>query len=238
MITRNGKIARLPRNIREQLNHKLDDGEPGGRIVEWLNGLPEVRHVLAEDFGGCRINEQNLSQWRGGGYRDWQKQQERRTLVRQLTEDAGELKTDAGGVELGNHLSAVLMAELAESARDLLAAITDPAERSARAQEFLHTLARVRREDYRAGRLEIERERRARERAEEKEKDDHRREWAREVAPVLRSFKRSDMVNYYAQPDFTSQAMATGHAESLLRDMEPDQTVLAGSVTPDQTQSN
>lgn len=44
-MTRNGKIARLPREIREELNRRLDDGEQGVRLVEWLNGLPEVKRI-------------------------------------------------------------------------------------------------------------------------------------------------------------------------------------------------
>ncbi len=38
-----GKIARLPRNVRDELNHSIDNGETGVRLVEWLNGLPEVQ---------------------------------------------------------------------------------------------------------------------------------------------------------------------------------------------------
>jgi hypothetical protein len=224
MTTRNGKIARLPQKIRDLLNQRLDDGEPGGPLVEWLNALPPVQAVLAAEFRGSRINEQNLSKWRGGGYQDWQKQQQRRNLVRQLTEEAGELSADAGGVEFSHHWSTVLTAELAESARDLLATITDPAERCARQQEFLKTLERVRRQDYRAGRLAIERECRERERVKEQEKDEYRRECAKEDAPLLRGMKLSSMMNDYAKPDFLSQMMATGSAESLLRNAEPDQT--------------
>jgi hypothetical protein len=41
-MTRNGKIARLPQEIREQVNRRLEDGEPGKQIAEWLNGLPEA----------------------------------------------------------------------------------------------------------------------------------------------------------------------------------------------------
>jgi hypothetical protein len=93
--TRNGKIARLPQVIREQLNRRLDDGEPGEGLLEWLNTLPAVQAVLAAEFGGSRINAQNLSNWRKGGYQHWQKQQERRANVRQLTEDAKELTEDA-----------------------------------------------------------------------------------------------------------------------------------------------
>jgi hypothetical protein len=219
-MTRNGKIARLSRNIRDELNHRLDNGEPGGRIVEWLNALPPVQAVLAAEFGGVGINAQNLSNWRQGGYQDWLKQQERRSLVRELTENAEELATDAGGVEIGNHLSAVLVAELAAAARGALEELADPAERCVRLQEYLLILARVRRQDCLAGRLAIERERRARERVKEKEADEHQKEFAKEWEPISRQFKRSYMTDLYAKPDLTSQLMATQDAESLLRDVK------------------
>ena len=236
--TRNGKIARLPQVIREQLNRRLDDGESGGGLLEWLNALPAVQAVLAAEFGGSRINAQNLSNWRKGGYQYWLKQQERRILVRELTENAEELVADAGGVEISNHLSAVLVAELAASARDLLATLTNPAERCTRMQEFLDTLVRVRRQDNLAGRLAIERERRARARAEEKEEDERRKECARDWEPVKRQIKRSYMADLYAQPDFTSQTMATQDAESLLRDVKLVPSGMVGSVVSDQDQSN
>jgi hypothetical protein len=71
-MTRTGKIARLPKIIRDQLNQRLDDGEQGAPLVAWLNSLPEVQAVLTRDFEGKAIREQNLSEWRKGGYRDWQ----------------------------------------------------------------------------------------------------------------------------------------------------------------------
>ncbi len=236
--THNGKIARLPQVIREQLNRRLDDGELGGGLLEWLNALPAVQAVLAAEFGGSRINAQNLSNWRRGGYQHWLKQQERRNLVRELTENARELTEDADGVEISHHLSAVLVAELVESARESLATLTDPAERCARMQDFLNTLARVRRQDNLAGRLAIERERRARARAEEKVEDERREECARDWEPLKRQFKRSYMADLYAQPDFTSQAMATQDAETMLRDVKLAPLGTAVSVAPDQAQSN
>jgi hypothetical protein len=238
ITTHNGKIARLSKKIRDELNHRLDDGEPGGRILDWLNVLPSVQVVLAAEFGDGPVNAQNLSNWRKGGYQDWLKQQERRNLVRELTEYAEELATDAGGVEIANYLSAVLVAELAASARDALAAITDPAERCVREQEFLTTLARVRRQDYLAGRLAIERERRARERVKEKEDDEHKKEFAKEWEPMSRHFKRSYMTDLYAKPDFTSQLMATQDAESLLRGVKLDPSGSASSDALDKPQSN
>ncbi len=60
MTTRNGKIARLPKQIRHDLNGRLEDGQPGKQLVEWLNGLPEVQEVLKLRFGGRPISEQNL----------------------------------------------------------------------------------------------------------------------------------------------------------------------------------
>lgn len=230
MKTHTGKIARLPRNIRDELNRRLDQGETAGKILPWLNALPEAQSVLAADFGGGQIKAQNLSNWRQGGYQDWQKQQERRHLVRELAANAQELAADAGEVEVANHLSAVLAAEFADSARRALGAMTDPAERCVREQEFLLTLARVRRQDYLAGRLAIDRERRARERAKETEADQQQREWAKEWAPIGRQFKRSAMTDSYAKPDFSSQLLATQNAESLLRDVKLDPPGPAGSV--------
>ncbi|MBE0543463.1 MAG: hypothetical protein IH623_19130, partial [Verrucomicrobia bacterium] len=84
--------------------------------------------------------------------------------------------------------AAVLTVELAESARELLATITDPKERWDRRQEVLCELARVRREDSRAGRLQIQRERRAREREEEESQAAWWREYALSDRLMSRSF--------------------------------------------------
>ena len=54
-MARIGKIARLPGDIRSQLNSRLQDGAEGRQIVRWLNSLPEVKEVLAEHFDGHPI---------------------------------------------------------------------------------------------------------------------------------------------------------------------------------------
>ena len=46
-MTRLGKIARLSREIRDELNVRLQNGEVGRKLVEWLNGLPAAQAVLA-----------------------------------------------------------------------------------------------------------------------------------------------------------------------------------------------
>ena len=48
MGARNGKIARLPRPSRDELARRIEDGEPGKDLVQWLNGLPAVQDVLKE----------------------------------------------------------------------------------------------------------------------------------------------------------------------------------------------
>jgi hypothetical protein len=70
-MARIGKIARLPRAVRAQLNSRLQDNAEGKQIVQWLNSLPEVKQLLADKFDGRPISEQNLPDWRQGDYEDW-----------------------------------------------------------------------------------------------------------------------------------------------------------------------
>jgi hypothetical protein len=74
-MARIGRIARLPHEVREELNRRLRGGEKARRLVPWLNSLPAVQAVLKAEFAGRGIREQNISEWRKGGYRDWLAQQ-------------------------------------------------------------------------------------------------------------------------------------------------------------------
>ncbi|HVY70612.1 MAG TPA: hypothetical protein VHH73_11835 [Verrucomicrobiae bacterium] len=94
MNQRIGKIARLPRAIRDQLNQRLDDGEQGPELLSWLNGLPEVREILARDFEGKEINAQNLSSWRQGGFQDWLTQGQVLELAQRLDEETSEIRRE------------------------------------------------------------------------------------------------------------------------------------------------
>jgi hypothetical protein len=71
MATRNGKIANLPSDIREQLNLRLLEGENGGELVAWLNALPAVQSILSSHFNGSPVSQVNLTHWRQGGYLQW-----------------------------------------------------------------------------------------------------------------------------------------------------------------------
>jgi hypothetical protein len=71
MKARNGKIARLPHDVREELNVRLERSEPSPQLLAWLNALPAVRAFVQREFGGKPVSKQNLSQWRLGGFQDW-----------------------------------------------------------------------------------------------------------------------------------------------------------------------
>lgn len=158
-MTRTGKIARLPRDIRDQLNRRLEDGEAGVRLVEWLNSLPATQRVLATDFNGRAISEQNLTEWKQGGYQDWLARQETLACARELTADAGELAEAAEG-SLADHLAVVLAARYAKLVAGWNGEMDDAFRRQARALRFLsQDIGELRRGDHCAGRLRLDLER-------------------------------------------------------------------------------
>ena len=90
-MKRTGKIARLPRTLRDQLNQRLYNGEPGVDLIQWLNSLPEVQAILAEHFNGVPISPQNLSEWNNGGFLDWLAIQDLLESAREFAADAAQL---------------------------------------------------------------------------------------------------------------------------------------------------
>ena len=167
-MTRKSKIARLPREIREQLNRRLDDGEPQNNLVEWLNSLPEAQTVLRTEFDDRPINEQNLSEWKQGGFRDWLFQQEAIELVREMDGEADELN-EASKVRLTDLLAHQLAARYVIAARSLRrnsldeqGTAADPAalEREhKRLRELCGDIVALRKGDHVAKGLDLERER-------------------------------------------------------------------------------
>lgn len=158
-MTRTGKIARLPRGIREQLNIRLEDGEKGRRLVNWLNAHPKVREVLRAQFGKRPINEQNLTEWKQGGFVDWQKHQEAREWVREIADESVELEEEAGGGSVADRLSASIGVALGRCLRAVSEnAVNDPKQRRA-LLDLVQELTQLRRGDHVGQQLQIERER-------------------------------------------------------------------------------
>jgi len=157
-MTRLGKIARLPREIREELNVRLQNGEVGRLLVDWLNGLPGVKAVLKERFEGRPITDGNLSEWKQGGYEDWVRHQENCALACLMTEMSGDLEKEAGEIRLEERLVASLVLALARLLREA-EELPDGAERLKRVLEIGRQLSQIRRESHQAERVRIEQER-------------------------------------------------------------------------------
>ncbi len=153
---RTGKIARLPREIRDQLNQRLNDGQPGRRLVTWLNSLPEVQQVLAADFDGRPVTEQNLSEWKAGGYLDWQARLETLAQSRELAADSRELAAATDG-KLNDHLTTMLSARYAVALAEWDKQTTGTFQDKLRTLHSLcQDIVRLRRSDHHATRLNFE----------------------------------------------------------------------------------
>jgi len=155
MKTRIGKIARLPLEIREQLNHRLQNGETGSAILNWLNQLPATAGVLAEQFDAQPINKQNLSDWRQGGYQDWLRHQDRQTWSRRVCEQGDQLETVEGANDLYDCFSRIVLAEMAEDL-EYLHDLANREERSKRLHLIARDLARLQNAFNHSKRVELE----------------------------------------------------------------------------------
>jgi hypothetical protein len=233
-MTRNGKIARLSRTIRDSLNRRLQDGEPGIRLVAWINGLPDTQRVLATDFGGRKISEQNLSEWKAGGYRDWLARQETLSQARELAADANELTAATDG-RLTDHLATVLAARYAVALAGWSGEVTDEFRRKL---SLLHGLCQdiveLRRGDHSGARLNLEQEQleQKREKTEEEVLERFKR-WAKK--PDIQDWILKDWISpeererrireIFGLPPKPPDEEATDKPES-------------SPVKPDQTESN
>src|ERR1017187_10325087 len=145
-MTRHGKIARLPHPIREQINRRLQNGEANKQTAEWLNTLPEVRSLLEAEFDGQPINEVNLSNWKLGGYRDWEAQQKALAAVRQFGADSAELSQAANG-QFADQLALCLTARIAVALQQPASGGDDPAQQLQKLRQLCGDLVALRKGD-------------------------------------------------------------------------------------------
>jgi hypothetical protein len=169
-----GKIGRLPKYIRDQLNRRIEDGQPGKELVKWLNCEPDALELLQEQFDGRPITEQNLSEWKQRGYPEWLQQQKTRLLVSNLTEQAEDLDDAADGMEISDRFASVIAAELMVVTRARLEKETDPEKCWKIICEVLPKLSQLQCDGHRAVRTMIRRERWNRETEREDEKIEER----------------------------------------------------------------
>jgi hypothetical protein len=119
-----GKIARLPDELREQINQRLLDGQGDPEILPWLNELPAVKTVLAAKFKGEPITKQNMTNWRQIGYQRWLREK-RVASTKDLGQYAASL-TEAGAGRLAPAAAAVASGKILEFLDTTEAAQTDP----------------------------------------------------------------------------------------------------------------
>jgi hypothetical protein len=157
MKTGNGKIANLPAKIRDELNYRLNDGEQASELVEWLNAKPEVIQVITERFDGRPITEQNLSQWRTHGYRQWHAYRVILDESDTTSEHSGEIA--ATGIDCEKLLLS-LTASYAEMIQRWIITPTDEMTYKLRVfKEITNAVLALRRAEIQKARLEIERQR-------------------------------------------------------------------------------
>jgi hypothetical protein len=161
--SRTGKIGRLPRAIRQQLNERLADGESSQVLVAWLNDCEVVQERLAQYFGGRPITEHNLSDWKQGGFQDWLRHQEARGMLREFLNEAEELAAeleDEDGAGLTDRVTEMVAMVLVKLFKEVAEAEGGPEKRKA-VLEISREISRLRRGDHQRARvrLQVDRER-------------------------------------------------------------------------------
>ena len=153
-MTRNGKIARLPESIRNELNQRLLDGERGVALVAWLNGLPQVQAVMQESFEGRPVTEDNLSQWRNGGYLAWEAGQRIGDNVSSFMDGTAALKAAARGALTDRMALVLTSAMIGQVLR--LESMPDGVEKARTLRELRLSLLALKKSELYAHRLKIE----------------------------------------------------------------------------------
>jgi hypothetical protein len=145
----NSKISHLPKKLRDELGCRIEDGQPGTEIVQWLNDHSDVKAVLHERFDGRPINEQNLSDWKHHGHIEWLWRQESQAAAVRLLEESDELDDLMHGHSLTERFAALMTGELTRLAIKLLEYEANPDIRWRKVCEINRQLSILRRDEHR-----------------------------------------------------------------------------------------
>ncbi|MEP6669132.1 MAG: hypothetical protein ABJF10_08270 [Chthoniobacter sp.] len=153
-----GKIARLPKPIREEINRRLEKGATAKSLVPWLNDLPEVQTLVQAEFDGHPVSEHNLSQWKNGGYQDWLRYQEALVLAEYLYERGEKLKTTGQNrMRMSEVFQLWLNSRYVVSTKEIESMNGEQAWKKQR--QMCDDLMKMHRAEHRAEQLKLERER-------------------------------------------------------------------------------
>src|SRR5205807_5994308 len=100
--THTGFVARLPKNLRDQVNLLLLDNTPYKKIIQSL-GEP-----------GSHLNEGHIGQWKAGGYQDWLEDLRRAEALGIARDSAIDLLSKNAGATVQDASRAVAAAQLYE----------------------------------------------------------------------------------------------------------------------------
>jgi hypothetical protein len=97
---RNGKVARLPKTLRDEVNVHLDNGKTYSQIIHWLaaNGHPGFNH-------------DNLYQWYKGGFQDWVNQRDETRNLRDIATDVAHRNEGSKAEQAARHIGTNLIFE-------------------------------------------------------------------------------------------------------------------------------
>ncbi len=179
---RNGKIAKLPRPLRDQINRALDSGQSAVSIARGLNEIPQVKVMLEAHFGGKPISQQNLSEWKAGGYRDWQLRQELILQHEEFAANIHELSQTAEG--MANALFGMLLLDYARLMKNKDGETPEDFEKKRKALSAqLQDIVKLRRCDVQARNVEVQEGRLERDREKTAEEEFQKfTEWAENPA--------------------------------------------------------
>ncbi|MGA2176151.1 MAG: hypothetical protein ABSH38_14340 [Verrucomicrobiota bacterium] len=143
-MSRIGKIARLPLAIREQVNTRLQQGEPSRPIADWLNSDPSVKAILDQDFEGRPVTEDNLNEWRAGGHQEWKAERMAQDMFHRINQLPADRLTELQG-GLIDRMATLFASQMLAQMKRTQNAIADPDQLANLWRQFRLSFASLRR---------------------------------------------------------------------------------------------
>lgn len=112
MAARRSKIARLPWELRNRVCQMLADGRSGREVCATVNATDALR-----SRGLSPLSEQNVSEWRAGGQKEWERNRADAERLARLNEASLHLVEASGGdpAAVGSRILAGRLSEMLEA---------------------------------------------------------------------------------------------------------------------------
>jgi hypothetical protein len=130
---------------------------PGIAKIDF-DSLPKLTKANAKAWADKALMPY-ISEWKQSGHPEWLRQEETRSLVSRLTEQSDDLDEATDGMEISDRYASVLSVEFVVLTKKLLEEKTDTKERWQCLREVFRELTQLRRDDHRAVRTVIKRDR-------------------------------------------------------------------------------